>query len=262
MRGLLELAFGKRLYTTDYKIWYHVRNLSAKAMSIDEFVSDVEERCLVDELFGYAAVNFDQIRSEYYEKFVEELKKKGYNEAKAKEEAKSIAENSTYNVFINLAQTRLLVDDFYPAEDYIKNVRAKSIGDFLEEKPENRIDRVTAAADPRDIVRVKPSVRFGGRITLLIFDNDSDMIKGYLTTIATGFKLIEETYLGSSGSRGYGRVKFVGIDVNVSKVQIENNVPKLVLPEKEGLRRKYMSVDEFEENVENLAEEIKKYLFG
>jgi len=179
MRGLLELALGKKLYSTDQKIWQHVRNL--RAMAIDDFVEDVKERCLIDELFGYAAVNYEQIREKLKEGEVAD------------------------NIFTILAISRLLVDDFFPVEDYVKSIGAKSIADFLEEKSENRIDRVTSAADPRDIVRVKPGVKFGGKLTLLLFDHDSDMVAKYLTVLATGLRLIEETYLGASGSRGYGR---------------------------------------------------------
>jgi len=238
MRGLLEPALGKKLYTTDEKIWQHVRNLSA--MSVDDFINDVQSRCVIDELFGYAAIQYAQLRDI------------------AKQEGKG--EDVVNKVFSILAITRLSIDDFFPTEDYVKQTGAKSVADFLEEKSENRIDRITSAADPRDIVRVKPGVRFGGRMTLLLFDHDKDMMEKFLTIIATGLRLIEETYLGSSGSRGYGRVRFTKIAVSVEKIQNSDGVPKLI--EMKDVKKVYHSLAEFENNVKSLAEAISKAIFG
>lgn len=193
MRALLELAFGKKLYTTDGKIWSHVRSLTA--MTFDEFRNDVESRDVIDELFGWAAVNYRQI-----------------------EEAAKGSREVADRLFELLTPTRLLVDDFFPASKYIQDHNVKSVADFLEEKPENRIDRVTSAADPRDVVRVKPGVRFEGSIRVLFFNNDKDMIEGYVNTLISGLRLVEETYLGNSGSRGYGRVRVVGDRFIVFKV--------------------------------------------
>jgi len=242
IRSLLELALGKKLFTTDEKIWQHVRNLSA--MSFEDFVSDVLERCLIDELFGYAAANYRQIKES-----CESAIKRGVQ----------LKSSTPDDVFSLMTITRLLVDDFFPTEDYVAKVNAKSIADFLEEKTENRLDRVTAAADPREAVRVKPGVKFGGKLKLLIFDHDSDQLVKYLGTLATGLRLIEETYLGSSGSRGYGRVRFTKIVVTVNKIEIENGFPRL-----KALDRpvEYSSVSDLEKDVESLAEQIRKAIFG
>jgi CRISPR-associated protein Csm3 len=240
MRSLLELALSKKFYTTDYRIWQHVRSLTA--MNLDDFINDVLNRCIIDELFGYAALQYEQLA---------QLSEKARREGKAIDIDK---------VFSMLSVTRLIIDDFFPTEDYVKQIGAKSVADFLEEKSENRIDRITSAADPRDIVRVKPGVRFGGRITLLLFDNDADMIEKYLTTLATGLRLIEETYLGASGSRGYGRVKFSKIAVAVEKVQNVDGAPKLV--EVPNIRKTYSNVGEFESDVKSLANAIKSAVFS
>jgi CRISPR-associated protein Csm3 len=240
MRSLLELALNRKFYTTDYRIWQHVRSLTA--MNLDDFINDVLNRCIIDELFGYAALQYEQLA---------QLSEKARREGKAIDIDK---------VFSMLSVTRLIIDDFFPTEDYVKQIGAKSVADFLEEKSENRIDRITSAADPRDIVRVKPGVRFGGRITLLLFDNDADMIEKYLTTLATGLRLIEETYLGASGSRGYGRVKFSKIAVAVEKVQNVDGAPKLV--EVPNIRKTYSNVGEFESDVKSLANAIKSAVFS
>jgi CRISPR-associated protein Csm3 len=237
MRGLLELALNKKFYTTDQRIWQHVRNLSV--MSLDDFVEDVLNRCVVDELFGYAATQYKQTAE------------------RAEREHKSIDVDKIFNT---LAITRLLVDDFFPTKEYVRKINAISAADFLEEKSENRIDRITSAADPRDIARIKPGVEFSGALTLLLFDHDSDMVEKYLTTIATGLKLIEETYLGASGSRGYGRVKFTKIGVSLEKIQIDNDVPKLIkVP---NVKKVYGSINEFEGDIQNLVKDIRNAIFS
>lgn len=244
MRSLLELSNGFKLYSTDQKIWQHTRNLSA--MGVKEFANDVTNRCIIDDLFGYPAVNYKQIYDEFFKIFKE---KEG--ESKAKEKA----QKETNKVFSLLTVTRLLFSDLFPEEKYVNEIyRDKgiiSIADFLEEKSENRIDRVTAAADPRDIVRVKPEVRFEGSLTMLIFDIDKDVMNIYLDTLVKGFKLMEMTYLGGSGSRGYGRVKFRDFNVEVVKL------PEL----KTVYSASYGNVDEFADNVEKIVEEISKHIF-
>ncbi|MEM0352253.1 MAG: type III-A CRISPR-associated RAMP protein Csm3 [Sulfolobales archaeon] len=204
LRSLLELATNQKLYTTDYKIWQYFRSLTA--MKVKEFIDDVNSRNVISELFGWAAANFKQVVDELVASKEVDLEK-----------AKRIA----YETFQLLSTTRLLFSDFHPAADYIEKAKVTSIADLLEEKPENRIDRVTAAADPRTIVRVKPGVIFEGVVTMLLFDHDKHKIEEFLETFVAGLKLLEDTYLGSSGSRGYGRVEFVGKSVDVFKISPE-----------------------------------------
>lgn len=239
MRCLLELSMGSKVYTTDKKIWQHVRNISAMD---EDFFSDVINRCVIDELFGWAATNYRQI-SDKLDKLRHKL-------------GSSITADDVYKI---LAPTRLLVTDFFPSSRYVAKIDAKSVADFLEEKSENRIDRITSAADPRNVVRVKPGVEFEGSITIILYDHDKDMVSKYIHTLATGLKLIEETYLGGSGSRGYGRVKFKNIRVSVSKIECQDNVVKLVDTE---IIREYSSVNDLMENVEALAKEIVEKVFS
>jgi len=198
MRGLLELAMNLKLYTTDEQIWQHVRSL--RAMGLEAFLEDLEKRGVINELMGWAAASLKQLLGEL----------RGRNIKYSEEDVRKI--------FSNAAVTRLLFSDFFPSKSYIERSGARYISDFLEEKAENRIDRITSAADPRDIVRVKPGVEFEGEITMLLFDNDNNMVRKYLETIATGFELLEHTYIGSSGSRGYGRISFSEISANIYKI--------------------------------------------
>ena len=253
MRGLLELGMGLKLYTTDRKIWQHVRSLTA--MGVEEFTKCAHERIVVDELFGWPAANFSQIKDEWAK-----VLGRG-REGEEKREAERKAEEKTKEVYEKLAVTRLLFSDFFPSEEFVSKLRPASVADFLEEKSENRIDRITAAADPRQVVRVAPGVRFEGDVTLLVFDNDRGMVEGYLRTLATGLRLIEETYLGGGGSRGYGRVKFNKIRVKAYRISVDGGKwPRVeevkVEPEEYG------SLDQFEEAIEKMAEVLEEHYWG
>ena len=247
MRSLLELSLGLDLYTTDQKIWSHIRSLSA--MGIDRFIEDVNKRDVVDELFGWPAANFEQIVDRLKDKFKEE----GMDEYRARDEASKKA----FDVFSKLTVTRLLFSDFYPSEVYVRDCRKRkgcdSVVDFLEEKSDNRIDRITAAAEPRNIVRVVPGVEFEGIMTMLIFDNDKDMIEKYLDALVLGLSLLEATYLGASGSRGYGRIEFSGIGIDVIKITKTNGSVKL-----QTIDRLEFKSDDKEKALEKLGKSLDR----
>ncbi len=243
IRGLLELSSNVKLYSSDQKIWQHVRNINI--MDAKDFLDDISKRCVIDELFGWAAVNKRQL-----------MEKFGAKEAS--------------EIYSKLAPTRLLVSDFFPTEEYVQKLynttgSIPSISDFLEDKSENRIDRITSAADPRTVVRVRPGVEFQGSLKLLLFDNDKDVIETYLKTLVTGLKLVENTYLGGSGSRGYGRVRFKDIEVNILKVKVEkvNGVETVMLESVpiSKVKSKYSSLDEFEKSLKELADVIRNSLY-
>lgn len=234
LRSLLELALGRKLYTTDGKIWSHVRSLSA--MPLKEFIDDVLSRDVIDELFGWAAANYKQIH---------ESIKQSIQGVDPEQYAKQ--------VFSLLSPTRLLVSDLFPTQEYIIDHNVNSISDFLEEKPENRVDRVTSAADPRDVVRVRPGVVFGGTITLLLFEHDESKVEEYINTILLGLRLVEETYLGGYGSRGYGRVKFVGESATVFKINV-SVAPRLLEKIQEV---PFSSLEEFESRRAEVANAMR-----
>ncbi len=77
-----------------------------------------------------------------------------------------------------------------------------------EAKYENVINRQSGtASNPRQTERVPAGVKFDFDIRLKVLDNEDseDELKAM---IEKGLELIEKDYLGGSGSRGYGRVKF------------------------------------------------------
>lgn len=79
---------------------------------------------------------------------------------------------------------------------------------YTESKTEVVIDRITAAAMPRTFERVPAGAKFELRIVLNIFEHDNFPETELLTHTFKGLLLLQDDYLGGSGSRGSGRVKF------------------------------------------------------
>ena len=81
-----------------------------------------------------------------------------------------------------------------------------------EAKYENVINRESGTAEhPRQIERVPAGVKFDLVIRLKVFDEKepyNDNENELKEMVESGLKLIQNDYLGGSGSRGYGRVEF------------------------------------------------------
>lgn len=83
----------------------------------------------------------------------------------------------------------------------------KSIG-LTEVKFENTINRENCTANPRQIERVVPGVRFAVRIVYdVTADTEAEVLED-MQVLAKGFKLLQMDYLGGHGTRGSGRVSF------------------------------------------------------
>jgi len=77
-----------------------------------------------------------------------------------------------------------------------------------EAKYENVINRQKGTAEhPRQTERVPAGVKFDFDIRIKVLDEHDDE-EELVNMVKKGFELIESDYLGGSGSRGYGRVKF------------------------------------------------------
>ena len=85
---------------------------------------------------------------------------------------------------------------------------------YTEVKFENTIDRITAHATPRQIERAIRCSRFDFEIIYEITDDSLDQVEEDFKVILDGFKLLESDYLGGSGSRGYGKIRFEKVRVN------------------------------------------------
>ncbi|MEA3315227.1 MAG: type III-A CRISPR-associated RAMP protein Csm3 [Campylobacterota bacterium] len=81
---------------------------------------------------------------------------------------------------------------------------------YSEEKVENTINRQTGTSDGglRNIERVPAGVKFDYDIRVKVLEEDGDG-EELIQMVKDGLGLVENDYLGGSGSRGYGRVKFI-----------------------------------------------------
>lgn len=104
----------------------------------------------------------------------------------------------------NVRRSRLLFTDMILAnEDELRNLGLQSM---TEVKFENSINRATAVANPRQIERTVRGSVF--ELDLMYeLDNEDEFIED-ISTLSEGFKLLQYDYLGGSGSRGYGKVRF------------------------------------------------------
>lgn len=117
---------------------------------------------------------------------------------------------------IPLGPSRLIVRDSFLTEESkekLDRYRLEKGLLYAEIKFENTIKRVTAEATPRQMERVPAGTNFELELVYRIFDtNDGGKTdEDNIDLIKEGLKLVQEDALGSSGSRGYGKVEFVGL---------------------------------------------------
>ena len=78
---------------------------------------------------------------------------------------------------------------------------------YTENKFENVIDRVKGIAQhPRQTERVPAGAEFCAEFIINIWDDDDE--QELMALFEKGIRLLENDYLGGSGSRGYGQIKF------------------------------------------------------
>lgn len=104
---------------------------------------------------------------------------------------------------------RLVVRDAFPTPETVE--KWKNLPDVVngsEVKAENTVNRITSAAMPRFFERVPADSEFECEMVLSIYEEDSDAL---LNLLLEGMKMLEDSYLGGFGSRGYGKIKFKDI---------------------------------------------------
>jgi len=108
--------------------------------------------------------------------------------------------------------TRIVVRDVRMTPESVEILKkANTDMAFTELKTEVAIDRVTSAASPRNIERVPAGAIFGpSELVFSLFNTgDTRLFKRLLE----GLLLLEDDYLGGSGSRGSGKVVFKNIQL-------------------------------------------------
>lgn len=106
--------------------------------------------------------------------------------------------------------TRIIVRDSFPTEETLKMWDESSdVVEGAELKYENTLDRITSRANPRNQERVPRGSKFEFEIIVSEYEGDSDN----LGVVLEGLRLLEDSYLGGSGTRGYGKVEFRDITI-------------------------------------------------
>ena len=109
-------------------------------------------------------------------------------------------------------QTRIIVRDSQPTQDTIDMWEEhKDLTGGAELKWENTINRITSKAVPRNLERVPKGSKFNFEI---IFSTYSDDEYKNMVNLLESMNLLENSYLGGSGSRGSGQVKFEKITIS------------------------------------------------
>lgn len=83
---------------------------------------------------------------------------------------------------------------------------------FTEAKYENTIDRksgTTKRGGLRQIERVPAGAKFTFEVVVNRYEDNGKQDDDFSVKLKEGFKMLEDNYLGGSGSRGYGKVKIV-----------------------------------------------------
>lgn len=111
--------------------------------------------------------------------------------------------------------SKIIVRDAYLTEESAQLLKQNSDNldaPYTEGKWENVIDRIKGTAEhPRQTERVPAGVSFGVEFIINVWDDDDE--NKLMTLLKEGIKALENDYLGGSGSRGYGQVKFGELDI-------------------------------------------------
>lgn len=107
-----------------------------------------------------------------------------------------------------LIEARLQVSDAFYNTKCIQEFNSREIP-FTETKFENTINRITAAAMPRQIERVVRGSRFDLNIIYNVFNHQE--VTEDLKNLELAFTLLKFDYLGGGGTRGSGRVELKNI---------------------------------------------------
>lgn len=105
--------------------------------------------------------------------------------------------------------SKLIVRDAMLTEESVQKLRDSENLDmpYTESKYENLVDRVKGVAKhPRQTERIPAGVSFDVEFVINVWDDDEK--DDFIALLEKGIKALQNDYLGGSGSRGYGQVRF------------------------------------------------------
>lgn len=122
-----------------------------------------------------------------------------------------------------IGPTRISFWDCNLKPDWERQIREDNFA-LTEVKSENRINRISGVAEhPRQTERVPAGAQFDFRLSVKKLAGDGDDL---LNTVLQGLKLLELDSVGGSGSRGYGKVRFVNLQIDGADAQARLDATK------------------------------------
>ncbi len=123
------------------------------------------------------------------------------------------------NMRHQLGPTRILVRDAMLSEKSREELQqaVQEGKSYIEVKTENIIDRNTGAAARgglRQQERVPAGARFDLEVGVQVMDLDRESDSDVVSYVKEALKAVEESYIGGSGSRGYGKVQFTAMTLD------------------------------------------------
>lgn len=110
--------------------------------------------------------------------------------------------------------SRLQFQDIFFNEESSKIIQKKDTDLYLTEiKFENSINRISAKATPRQLERVPKGSKFDFKLIYNVENIEANELKRDIENIGKVLGLLQDDYLGGSGTRGYGKVKFDNIEI-------------------------------------------------
>jgi len=99
------------------------------------------------------------------------------------------------------------VRDCHLKQESVDQLKEIDTGLYMTEwKFENGIDRITSAANPRQLERVPAGAKFEFEMVYTV--EDVEQAKEDLKNLAIALAVLEDDALGGHGSRGYGKILF------------------------------------------------------
>lgn len=134
--------------------------------------------------------------------------------------------------------TRLIIRDTFLTNESRKKLEDSETDSlFTEAKWEVSIDRITSEANPRQNERVPAGAAFGPfQLIYAIYTRETgnkiqiESELNYLDTVLAGMELLEDDYLGGSGSRGSGQIAFENLTMTFKSRECYEKADKDPVP--------------------------------
>lgn len=145
---------------------------------------------------------------------------------------------------------RLIVRDCHLKRESIEALRDIDTGLYMTEwKFENSLDRITSAANPRQLERVPAGAKFNFEMVYTV--EDKNQAEEDLKNLIIALAILQDDALGGHGSRGYGKIKFKDINLEYRSLEWYQD-PALKVPQKQ-----FQDIDEMLKQFGTIKDTIK-----